>query len=269
MAGAAAGGMQGVPGWMMELLLVGIASARFGFAFAIIPLFAQNTIPATVRNAIILTFGGVAFALQPNFMVQDIGTFGWAIMLVREAGIGIAIGFFFATILWAMEAAGEIIDAKVGATIGQILEPNGGTMTSLTGSLLQRLAHVLFAAWGGLLLLVGTIMESFVIWPIARSWPVLDPQSLILFEGEFGRLMTLALVFAAPILVMLYVVDAALGLLNRFAQQLNVFSLSLSIKSWAATALLLILVPLLAQAVLKDLSTRSDVVRAVARTLAR
>ena len=32
MAGAA-GGMQGVPGWMMELLLVGIASARFGFAF--------------------------------------------------------------------------------------------------------------------------------------------------------------------------------------------------------------------------------------------
>ena len=142
-------------------------------------------------------------------------------------------------------------------------------MTSLTGSLLQRLAHVLFAAWGGLLLLVGTIMESFVIWPIARSWPVLDPQSLILFEGEFGRLMTLALVFAAPILVMLYVVDAALGLLNRFAQQLNVFSLSLSIKSWAATALLLILVPLLAQAVLMDLSTRSDVVRAVARTLAR
>ena len=246
MAGAA-GGMQGVPGWMMELLLVGIASARFGFAFAIIPLFAQNTIPATVRNAIILTFGGVAFALQPNFMVQDIGTFGWAIMLLREAGIGIAIGFFFATILWAMEAAGEIIDAKVGATIGQILEPNGGTMTSLTGSLLQRLA----------------------IWPIAKSWPVLDPQSLILFEGEFGRLMTLALVFAAPILVMLYVVDAALGLLNRFAQQLNVFSLSLSIKSWAATALLLILVPLLAQAVLKDLSTRSDVVRAVARTLAR
>ena len=61
----------------------------------------------------------------------------------------------------------------------------------------------------------------------------------------------------------------ALGLLNRFAQQLNVFSLSLSIKSWAATALLLILVPLLAQAVLKDLSTRSDIVRAVARTLAR
>ncbi len=261
--------MQGVPGWMGELLLVGIASARFGFAFAMMPLFAQAIIPATVRNGIILTFGGIAFALQPNFMVRDIGTFGWAMMLFREAGIGIAIGFFFGTILWAMEAAGEIVDAKVGATIGQILEPNGGTQTSLTGALMQRLAHVLFAASGGLLLLVGTIMESFAIWPIAQTWPHLDPRTLSLFEGEFGRLMTLALVFAAPILVMLYLVDAALGLLNRFAQQLNVFSLSLSIKSWAATALLLVLVPLLAQAVLMDLSTRSDVVRAVARRLAQ
>ena len=68
MAGAAAGGMQGVPGWMMELLLVGIASARFGFAFAIIPLFAQNTIPATVRNAIILTFGGGTNEVQRDII---------------------------------------------------------------------------------------------------------------------------------------------------------------------------------------------------------
>lgn len=261
--------MAGVPLWMGQLLLVGIASARFGFAFIMIPLFAKETIPATVRNGIILTFGGVAFAMQPNFMVQDIGSFGWATMLVREAGIGIAIGFFFGTILWAMEAAGEIVDAKVGATIGQILEPNGGTMTSLTGALMERLAHVLFAASGGLLLLVATIMESYAVWPIARDWPLLDMRSLTIFEGEFGRMMMLSLLFAAPILVMLYVVDAALGLLNRFAQQLNVFSLSLSIKSWAATALLLILVPLLAQAVVSDLSTRADVVRAVARALTR
>ncbi|WP_336970707.1 type III secretion system export apparatus subunit SctT [Sphingobium aromaticiconvertens] len=261
--------MDAVPLWMGQLLLVGIASARFGFAFIMMPLFAKETIPATVRNSIILTFGGVAFAMQPNFMVRDIGTFGWAAMLAREAGIGIVIGLFFGTILWAMEAAGEIIDAKIGSTIGQILDPNGGTMTSLNGALLERLAHVLFVASGGLLLFVATVMESFAIWPIAQQWPGLSLKTLALFEGEFGRMMMLALVFAAPVLTMLYVIDMGLGLLNRFAQQLNVFSLSLSIKSWAATALLLVLVPLLAQAVIADLATRADVVRAISGALSR
>jgi type III secretion protein T len=261
--------MQGMPAWLDQLLLVAVASARFGFAFLIVPLFATDTIPALVRNSLIVVFGGIAFALVPDGLGRDAGAFARTAMLLREAGIGVAIGFFFGTILWAMEGAGQIIDAKVGSTIGQLLDPNGGMMTSLNGALLQRLSHVLFAAGGGLTLLVGTIMESFAILPIGSGLPNLRAANLALFEQEFGRLIALSLLFASPTLVMLYVVDAALGLLNRFAQQLNVFSLALSIKSWAATALLLAVAPLLANAVVHELSTRADMVRAVLRLLAR
>ena len=78
-----------------------------------------------------------------------------------------------------------------------------------------------------------------------------------------------SLLIAAPVIKVLYVIDAGLGILNRFAQQLNVFALSLSIKSWAATFLLLLLIPALAQAVIGELSGRSDTVRAVIGALAR
>ena len=46
--------------------------------------------------------------------------------------------------------------------------------------------------------------------------------------------MALTLLVAAPALVLLYVIEGVLGLINRFAQQLNVFSLSQSLKSVAA-----------------------------------
>jgi type III secretion protein T len=256
-------------GWANQLLLVALASARFAFAFVLVPIFSRDTIPATVRNSIILTLGGVAFLMQPSVDPTAMGALQWARMLLKEAAAGLVIGFFFATILWAMEAAGEIIDAKVGATIGQIIEPMGGTMTSLNGALLGRLANVIFAASGGILLLIGTIIESYAIWPIAADWPTLDMASLQVFEGEFGRLMMLALLIAAPVIMVLYVIDAGLGILNRFAQQLNVFALSLSIKAWAATFLLLLLVPALAQAVIGELGGRSDTVRAVIEALAR
>jgi type III secretion protein T len=261
--------MNAAGGWFDGLLLVGLASARFGFAFAMVPIFAHDTIPATVRNCVILTLGGVAFVMQPHDVPATLSAFGWARILLKEAVIGLVIGFFFGTILWAMEAAGEIIDAKIGATIGQVVEPLGGNSTSLTGALLGRLATMVFASAGGLMLFIGAIMESYAVWPILADWPDLDMHELILFEGEFGRLMMLAMLFSAPVLVLLYVIDAGLGLLNRFAQQLNVFSLSLSIKSAAATVLLIPLLPLLVRAVIDDLSVRGETVLAFVRALAR
>ncbi len=262
------GGISSQP-WGAQLLLVALASARFGFAFVLVPVFARDVIPPTVRNAIILTLGGVAFVMQPSVDPNGMGAIQWARMLLKEAAAGLVIGFFFGTLLWAIEAAGEIIDAKVGATIGQVLEPMGGNMTSLNGALLGRLANVIFCASGGLLLLVGTVIESYAIWPIAADWPSLDMGSLAVFENEFGRLMMLAFLVSAPILMVLYVIDAGLGLLNRFAQQLNVFSLSLSLKSWAATLLLVMLIPVIAQAVVNDLAERGGVVKAVIGALAR
>lgn len=256
-------------GWMDQLLMVALASARFATAFVMIPLFAPQTIPPLVRNSLIITLGGVAFFLQPGVDPATMTAFDWARLLLKEATAGVVIGFIFGTWLWAMEAAGEIIDAQIGATIGQIFDPNAGAMVSLNGAFLGRLAHVVFAAAGGIMLLVGAVMESYVVWPMAADWADLDARGLIVFENEFGRLMMLALLFASPVLILLYVIDAGLGLLNRFAQQLNVFTLSLSIKSWAATLLLLVLVPLFVETAMRELMVRNDLVRAVIGALAR
>lgn len=255
--------------WLSQLLLVGLSSARFGFAFMLVPIFAQETIPGIVRNSVIVTLGWAAYAMQPAMDPTAISAFGWARLLLKEAAAGLVIGFFFGTILWAMEAAGEVIDAKIGATIGQVMEPLGGNSTSLNGALLGRLATVVFAGGGGILLLVGTVMGSFALWPMTADWPSIDAGELVVFENEFGRLIALLTLFAAPVLVFLYVVDASLGLLNRFAQQLNVFSLSLSIKNWAATLLLVLLLPVFAQAVLNELGSRVGLVDHVIGALGR
>lgn len=255
--------------WMGQLLLVGLSSARFGFAFILVPIFSQETIPAMVRNSIILTLGWAAYSMQPAIDPAAFSAFAWARLLMKEAATGLVIGFFFGTVLWAMEAAGEVIDAKIGATIGQLTEPLSGSSTSLNGALLGRLANVVFASAGGILLLVSTVMGSFAIWPMTADWPTLDASELVVFENEFGRLMALLTLFATPILVFLYVIDASLGLLNRFAQQLNVFSLSLSIKNWAATLLLTLLIPLFAQVVLSDMGSRAGLVEHVIGALAK
>jgi type III secretion protein T len=255
--------LSAVAPWLGGLLLVGISSARFAFAFLFVPVFSSQVMPATVRNSIIITFGLVSYVLQTQFIPRDLSAFDWVIIFFREAAAGTVIGFVFGTIFWALAAAGEIIDAKVGATIGQLVDPFSGQQTSLTAILLSRLAQVTFVAAGGLTLLVAVIMESYAIWPMGVDGLRFDANSIIFFEGEFGRMFLLAFLFSAPVLIVLYVVDAGLGMLNRFAQQFNVFSLSMSIKSVAAIFLLILCLPLLVQAVVSDLSSRSSVVSAI------
>jgi type III secretion protein T len=245
--------------WLDQLLTVGTASARFAFAFIFVPVFSAEVMPPTVRNSIIVTFGLVALSLQPNFAPASLSAMGWATMLLKEAAAGGIIGLFFGTMLWAMAAAGEIIDTKVGATVGQLIDPLSGVTTSLTGILLGRFAQVVFVSAGGLTLLVGTVMGSYVIWPLGPGGITLNLQAVQYFEGEFGRLFTLAFLFAAPVLTVLYVIDASMGFLNRFAQQFNVFSLALPIKSVAAAIILILCLPLLADAVIGDLGAREGI----------
>ena len=49
------------------------------------------------------------------------------------------------------------------------------------------------------------------------------------------------LVLAAPAIVILLVIDMSFGLVNRYAPQLNVFALTLPIKAWLATGIILMM----------------------------
>lgn len=250
------------------LLLIGVATTRIAVAFLLIPVFSSEAMPALVRNSILVALALVSFTLQPALDISNLTVLDWARMYAKELFVGLVIGFFFGTILWALQAAGEIIDAKVGSTIAQVIDPLTGLQTSLNGAFLGRLANLVFIFSGGLSLLVGVVIESYAIWPIAAEFPRLAPQGLGLFEAEFSRLMLLATLFAAPALAILLVIDLGLGLINRFAQQLNVFSLSLSIKSFVATATILLLLTGFVQAVIADVTSRPGVLRAILLGLA-
>lgn len=245
------------------LLLIGVASARIAVAFLLIPVFSSEAMPPMVRNSILVALALISLMMQPALDVSNLAVFDWARMYAKELVVGLIIGFFFGTILWSLQAAGEIIDAKVGSTIAQVLDPLTGLQTSLNGAFLGRLANLVFIFSGGLSLLVSVVLESYAIWPIAAELPRLAPQGLGLFEAEFSRLMVLATLFAAPALAVLFVIDMGLGLINRFAQQLNVFALSLSIKSFVATAIILMLLTGYVQAVIADVMSRPTALRAI------
>lgn len=241
-------------------LLLGLSATRVAVAFLLVPLFTSDLIPALVRNAMFLSIALLTLAMQPSATPPVLTSWQWITMFAKEAFIGGAIGFLFSGVMWAFEAAGQVIDNKVGTTQAQVMDPLSGHQTSLNGAFFARLASWVFMAGGGFMLMVGTLLESYALWPVRSSGLALAEGSARLFESEFGRIMVLTLLVAAPALVLLYVVEGVLGLVNRFAQQLNVFSLSMSLKAIAATWIIWIQVATMVRLLQDDLLTRGGVV---------
>lgn len=250
------------------MLLLGLSATRVAVAFLLVPLFTADVVPATVRNALFIALGLLGLLVQP--VGVDAAAFSgwqWALLFGKEAFIGGALGLLFAGMMWAFEAAGQIVDTKVGSSMAQVLDPLSGHQTSLTGAFLARLASWVFMSAGGFMLMAGALMESYGVWPVTAAWPGLQPVAAAIFEAEFGRIMRLALLVSAPALVLLFLIDGMLGLINRFAQQLNVFSLSLSLKAVVAHAVLWLQLGLLVNLLTEDLLARPEAVLAALRQL--
>lgn len=229
-------------------LLAALASTRIAVAFMLLPIFSPETVPALVRNAIFLSFGVITLAVQPAITPQLWTAPQWIGLFLREALLGVGFGVLLGAVLWAFEAAGQIVDAKVGATLAQVADPLSGHQTSLSGALLGRLASFVFMAAGGFMMFVGVLVESFAVWPLAQTGLALGRASLRLFETAFAHFAVVSFLIAAPCLVVMYVVDLALGLVNRFAPQLNLIGISMSLKAVGATVVWLLLFGVLVDA---------------------
>ena len=247
-------------------LLVALSSTRIAVAFLLLPVFALDTVPALVRNAVFLALGLLVVALQPALPVGGLGNTQWFALFIKEALLGLALGFGLAAFLWAFQAAGQIVDTKVALANGQLMDPMSGQQVSVTAALLGRLAGFLFMFGGGFMLFIGALLESFRGWPIGALRLAPRVGAVLVFEQHLSDFMSLAFLIAAPALVVMFAVDLALGLVNRYAPQLNVIALSMSLKGLAATAIWLLVLGNLVQLFGDELARR---IAALLPTLAR
>lgn len=223
------------------ILGLALSVPRVAAAFMVLPLLTEQSIPAMARNGFFVALGLVAFPIAAaSAPTASLGVVDWPFLVLREIFIGVCIGFAFSAVFWALAAAGNLIDATIGTNMPGVIDPLAGHDDTLHGAFLSRLATWLFLASGAFTLFLDLLFGSYLLWPPGAEWPSLPAEGANLFIDRFGWMMAMALLLAAPALVLLAMVDLALGLLNRFAPQLNMFALNMSIKSWLATLMLVL-----------------------------
>lgn len=236
------------------MVALGLTLPRVVGAFLMLPLMTAQTVPAMVRNSFMVSLAIVALPIAVAGMpATDVNALTWVPVVLKELFIGVSIGFCFGMVFWAIGSAGNIIDTQVGLGMAAVFDPVQGHQTSVHGDFLSRAAMWLFMASGAFLVFLDLLLSSYSLWPVTSWWPNLRPQGMELFVGHFSYMMTAMLVMAAPAMVLMLIIDLAFGLVNRYAPQLNVFALTLPIKAWIATAIIMLLLGVYVEIILDRL----------------
>ena len=226
------------------ILAYALSAARLSAAFMICPALTDSMISGTARRVAVLAFAALIVpATQSHMPPAGVGTFMLALIALKEVIIGLLIGFFGALPFWVAENVGNLIDNQRGATMGEVYSPLSGTQVSSTGILMTQVVSTLFFVSGAIFVFLGAIYTSYEFFPIFTDAFSLTDAAPTLMLSTLDDLMQAAAVIAAPAVILMFLCTIGLGFVNRTAPQLNVFFLSMPIKSALGIAILIVYLP--------------------------
>ena len=221
-----------------------LGSIRIGVFIAMVPFFGPQVsvavkMPITV--ALYIPLHPFMLTIIEPLSFSAVGDFfGFIIIVLKEILIGIIFAWLCSLIFYVALSAGVIIDNQRGASMAQSADILSGAESSPLVSVLLLAMVTLFFASGAFLAFLNIFYTTFIAWPPTEFLPALLSSNTAIFSAQsLNWMMEQTVLVCAPFILVALLCDIALGLINRFAPQLNVFILSMPIKSGVCAFLII------------------------------
>ena len=203
--------------------------ARVSSFFMVVPLFSYRTIPAQMKIAFALI---LSWMMYYTFTIDAFEINGQYILLVmKEVIIGLSLGLIAYIIFSAVAIAGGFIDFQLGFAMANIVDPQTGVSTPLTGQFFNFLILLLLLATNGHHLILDGIFYSYQFLPMNELFPAFgDEQTVKYIMTLFTAVFMIAFQMSAPVVAVIFLVTLALGITGKTVPQLNIFVVGFPIK---------------------------------------
>lgn len=196
--------------------------------FVTMPLFSYRTIPAPFKIGLSFFLAMTIFFTVDTSNIYMDHTF--IFLLVKEALVGLLIGFMAYIILSAVQVAGGFIDFQMGFAMANVMDPQTGAQGPIIGQFFYTFALLFLLAVDGHHLIIDGIVQSYQFVPLSSFIPFQNESIAEFVIKSFSMMFLIAFQISIPIVGCLFLVDVALGIIARTVPQLNVFVVGLPLK---------------------------------------
>ena len=153
-----------------------------------------------------------------------VSSFNWS-MLISEFLIGVSLAFSFLAAQAAVQTMGRALDQQIGFAAANVLDPTSEQMESLTGQVM-------------LLALMMTFVTFDVHHAMLRGVAIMvdahPPGTQMLWSENIFRILGVqffaGFALAAPVMLIMWLVDIALAFVSRSLPQANIYFVGLPLK---------------------------------------
>jgi flagellar biosynthetic protein FliR len=225
------------------LVVFGLMFARLVTVISMAPFAGGKSTPNNIKVGLAVILAAVLYPSVAASHTADVPQGVAAIaLLAKEVLIGAALGLASQMVFFGVQMAGAVIDLQRGMSQMEFVAPQLQGNTSVLGLLQFQMALVVFVIMGGHLMFIRVLSDSFTTLPLT-TLPHLPAGGLAVAQ-LFGRISAdmfiLALGLCAPVLIVLVLVDATFGAVNRAAQQVHANQESQPVKALAGLGVLLL-----------------------------
>lgn len=225
--------------WLQRMIVTTtVCLPRLLVCFMVLPVVGPMLLPRLVRNSLAVSFLPLLYPLVVTQLPQTITPLLLLTVILKESVLGFVAGYVAALFFWAFQGMGVLIDNQRGSGQSQGMEDMASTESSPLGNLFFQFVTVLFLSAGGLSVFMAGLLNTYKVWPIFVAAPNFDFRLVDHIIELTNQLISAIVLLATPVLIAMFVVTLMMGLINRFAPKLNVFILSMPIKSAVAIFIL-------------------------------
>ncbi len=143
---------------------------RMSSMMVIAPFYSSGVIPFRIKALFAFLVTLVIFPVVAQKGYALTGNMGlYALLVLKEVGIGIYIGFLVSMIVAAFQLSGEFFAVQIGFGINEVFDPLAQVSIPLVGQLKNLIGMLVFLSIGGHHFLIKAIYRSFDLRRSSRS----------------------------------------------------------------------------------------------------
>jgi flagellar biosynthesis protein FliR len=238
----------------LKLPVFALVASRIGGMIMFQPLLGALSIPVTLRAMLVLALAALLTPLVSLPAAAPATPLGIVFAMACEILLGALIGLVSSACFYGLQMGGLLIAQESGIAFGQIVDPSTDEQETVLGVFYLQLAAVVFLIVGGHRALIAACLDTFETIPLLG-----DNQAALLGSELLCKALDLsgqvAFRVAAPTLLVLFLVNLALGFVSRTMPQLNILAVGFSLKSLIAFVVMAASLPTAAEGFINSLQT--------------